>query len=172
VDLLTQETLRTLIQAHEPPCTSLYQPAQRHHPDNQQDPIRFRNLVRAIEDSLGQKYRRDTRALLAPLQAMATDAAFWNRTLDGLAVLAAPGYFRVFQFQRSVKEFGVVADSFHGGRGAPVDSRALIDARKRGQVGAAGLDVHEEEEGIFIRNLSERVLQDDVLARLLAFARD
>lgn len=55
------------------------------------------------------------------------------------------------------------------GRGALVDSRALIDALKRGQVGAAGLDVYEEEEGIFFRNLSDQVLQDDVLARLLTF---
>jgi D-lactate dehydrogenase len=55
------------------------------------------------------------------------------------------------------------------GRGAVVDSRALIDALKRGHVGAAGLDVYEEEAGIFFRNLSDRVLQDDVLARLLTF---
>lgn len=55
------------------------------------------------------------------------------------------------------------------GRGALVDSRALIDALKRGHVGAAGLDVYEEEEGLFFRNLSEQVLQDDVLARLLTF---
>ena len=55
------------------------------------------------------------------------------------------------------------------GRGALLDSRALIDALKRSQVGAAGLDVYEEEEGIFFRNLSDQVLQDDVLARLLTF---
>lgn len=55
------------------------------------------------------------------------------------------------------------------GRGALVDSRALIDALKRGHVGAAGLDVYEEEEGIFFQNLSDQVLQDDVLARLLTF---
>ncbi|HSK11049.1 MAG TPA: NAD(P)-dependent oxidoreductase, partial [Vicinamibacterales bacterium] len=55
------------------------------------------------------------------------------------------------------------------GRGALVDSRALIDALKRGRVGAAGLDVYEEEEGLFFRDLSDRVLQDDVLARLLTF---
>lgn len=54
-------------------------------------------------------------------------------------------------------------------RGALLDTRALIDALKRGHVGAAGLDVYEEEEGIFFRNLSDRVLQDDVLARLLTF---
>ena len=29
----------------EPPCLSLYQPTHRHHPDNLQDPIRFRNRM-------------------------------------------------------------------------------------------------------------------------------
>lgn len=55
------------------------------------------------------------------------------------------------------------------GRGALIDTRALIDALKREHIGAAGLDVYEEEEGVFFRNLSDRVLQDDVLARLLTF---
>jgi len=55
------------------------------------------------------------------------------------------------------------------GRGALIDSRALIDALKSGHVGGAGLDVYEEEEGIFFRDLSSKVLQDDVLARLLTF---
>jgi D-lactate dehydrogenase len=54
-------------------------------------------------------------------------------------------------------------------RGALIDSRALIDSLKTGHVGAAGLDVYEEEEGIFFQDLSNRVLQDDVLARLLSF---
>lgn len=55
------------------------------------------------------------------------------------------------------------------GRGALIDSRALIEALKRGHIGAAGLDVYEEEEGIFFQDLSGKVLQDDVLARLLTF---
>ena len=55
------------------------------------------------------------------------------------------------------------------GRGALIDSRALIEALKRGHIGAAGLDVYEEEEGIFFQDLSGQVLQDDVLARLLTF---
>jgi D-lactate dehydrogenase len=55
------------------------------------------------------------------------------------------------------------------GRGALIDSRALIAALKTGHVGAAGLDVYEEEEGIFFTDLSGQVLQDDTLARLLTF---
>ncbi len=54
-------------------------------------------------------------------------------------------------------------------RGALIDTPALVDALKSGHIGAAGLDVYEEEEGIFFQNLSEQVLQDDVLARLLTF---
>jgi D-lactate dehydrogenase len=54
-------------------------------------------------------------------------------------------------------------------RGALIDTRALIAALKTGQIGAAGLDVYEEEEGLFFRDLSNQVLQDDVLARLLTF---
>lgn len=55
------------------------------------------------------------------------------------------------------------------GRGALIDTKALIAALKTGHVGAAGLDVYEEEEGIFFADLSGEVLQDDVLARLMTF---
>lgn len=55
------------------------------------------------------------------------------------------------------------------GRGALIDTKALIQALKSGHVGAAGLDVYEEEEGIFFADLSNEVLQDDVLARLMTF---
>jgi D-lactate dehydrogenase len=55
------------------------------------------------------------------------------------------------------------------GRGALVETRALIAKLKTGHVGGAGLDVYEEEESIFFQNLSDSGLQDDVLARLLTF---
>jgi D-lactate dehydrogenase len=54
-------------------------------------------------------------------------------------------------------------------RGALVDAGAAIDALKSGQLGSLALDVYEEEGPIFFEDFSSRVLQDDVLARLLTF---
>ncbi|HET9467096.1 MAG TPA: 2-hydroxyacid dehydrogenase [Vicinamibacterales bacterium] len=54
-------------------------------------------------------------------------------------------------------------------RGALVDTGALIDGLKSGHVGSVGLDVYEEEEQLFFRDLSAQVIQDDVFARLLTF---
>lgn len=54
-------------------------------------------------------------------------------------------------------------------RGALIDTQAVLDALKSGQVGYLGLDVYEEEADLFFEDLSTRVIQDDVFARLLTF---
>jgi hypothetical protein len=111
---LVNVSLSELLQVQESPCLSLYQPTHRHYPENQQDPIRFRNLVKGLERSLGQKYpAREIQSLLQPFKSLVEDGEFWNRTLDGLAVLSAAGFSRVYRLQRSVPELFVVADSFH-----------------------------------------------------------
>jgi hypothetical protein len=114
MDSLVNDLAAVLIASPEPPCLSLYQPTHRHHPDNQQDPVRFGNLVKTLESSLRQKYTtRDVRPLLAPFHALAEKERFWNHTRDGLAVLSNPGTFRVYRLQRPVAELCVAADSFH-----------------------------------------------------------
>jgi len=55
------------------------------------------------------------------------------------------------------------------GRGALVDTPAVIEALKSGQVGSFALDVYEEEAKLFFEDRSHDVLTDDVFARLLTF---
>ena len=55
------------------------------------------------------------------------------------------------------------------GRGALIDTRAVIDGLKSGRIGYLGLDVYEEEEALFFQDHSFDVIQDDLFARLLTF---
>ncbi len=54
-------------------------------------------------------------------------------------------------------------------RGGLIDTHAVINALKTGKVGGIGLDVYEMEEGVFFHDLSNGLLQDDTLARLMIF---
>ncbi|MBT8140820.1 MAG: 2-hydroxyacid dehydrogenase [Gammaproteobacteria bacterium] len=55
------------------------------------------------------------------------------------------------------------------GRGALVDSKALIGGLKSQKIGFLGLDVYEEEAELFFEDLSDQVIQDDVFMRLMTF---
>nr|WP_294971475.1 2-hydroxyacid dehydrogenase [uncultured Pseudomonas sp.] len=70
---------------------------------------------------------------------------------------------------RSLRQMKRGAMLINTGRGALVDTPALIEALKSGQLGYLGLDVYEEEAEIFFADRSDLPLQDDVLARLLTF---
>ena len=54
-------------------------------------------------------------------------------------------------------------------RGALIDTDALIDGLVAGKFGGVGLDVYEEEEGIFYEDKSGEIMRDENLARLMTF---
>lgn len=54
-------------------------------------------------------------------------------------------------------------------RGKVVDTHALIEGLKSGWIGGVALDTYEEEEGVFMEDLSNKILLDDELSRLITF---
>ncbi len=54
-------------------------------------------------------------------------------------------------------------------RGGLVNTRDAIKALKSGLISALGIDVYEQEEKLFFRNLSEDIIQDDEIQRLMSF---
>ncbi|SAL79330.1 2-hydroxyacid dehydrogenase [Caballeronia telluris] len=54
-------------------------------------------------------------------------------------------------------------------RGALVDTEAVIDALRSGQLGGLAIDVYEQEAGVFFRDLSNTIINDDTLLRLMSF---
>lgn len=96
------------------PLISLYQPTHRHGPEMQQDLIRFKQLIKSIEGSLKENYpSKDIESLMKPFNTLAVDRAFWNNTMDGLAVLANKGKCIIYKLQLPVKELSAVGEKFH-----------------------------------------------------------
>lgn len=114
MNLLTRELIQELLSVSRVPCQSLYMPTHRSHPDNLQDPIRFKNLVKQLEESLLKQYSAiEVKKFLDPFITLGNNNEFWNHALDGLAVLSTIDLFKVIRLPISVEDLAVVADSFH-----------------------------------------------------------
>lgn len=110
----TRQHLNLLTAPHESPCVSLYQSTHRHRPLNQQDPVRYRNLLREMDTSLRRLYpARDVKPIMEPFEKLARDEDFWNGRTEGTALFGAPGMFQTLDLQQAVPDLLIVADSFH-----------------------------------------------------------
>lgn len=111
---ITRDQVTKFLAEQQPPCISLYLPTHRRHPENQQDPIRFKNLLQTLEKTLFKTFpERKMEEALTKLQALSHDVQFWNHRTDGLAILCSCENFQIFDLQRPVEELLVVTDSFH-----------------------------------------------------------
>jgi hypothetical protein len=104
--------LRNLIAARPGPCISLYAPVQ---PGGEQDPIRWKNLVREAEQRLEEAGTRgpEARDLLRPAAQLLDDGPFWQTGGNGLGYFLAPGFARRYRLGLSWPERVAVGRVFH-----------------------------------------------------------
>ena len=94
MDKITLDQLRqTFLGRHSGWCASLFMPTHRAGRDTEQDPIRFKNLLRQAEERLLAKGMRQAQVqnLLKGPQRLLQDQAFWRRQSDGLAIFFSEG---------------------------------------------------------------------------------
>lgn len=115
MEALTLDQLQALAKQTQDPSISIFMPTHRAGPDTQQDPIRFRNLLREAERRLldGGMGPREVGELLRPAHDLLEDSNFWRHQYDGLAVYVAPGDFHAFRLPFRVDELSAVARSYY-----------------------------------------------------------
>lgn len=115
MSLLTRESLRSLMEYAHHPCVSIYMPTHRTIPDNQQNPIRLKNLLKEAEVHLISRGVRSGRAgeLLRPAYDLLEDPGFWEHQRDGLAIFLSPEFLQHYEVPMQFEELVVAADLFH-----------------------------------------------------------
>lgn len=103
-----------LLNVESGPRLSLYLHTHRTQPERRDDPVRYRALVRRLQESLENAYDPATvESLMAPFKELSNDEVFWNARKEGIAVFCAPGFFEAHHLDRPVPDLAIVADSFH-----------------------------------------------------------
>jgi hypothetical protein len=115
MDTLTREDLKVLVETEGEWCVSILMPTVRTGTEVQQNPIRFRNLLRDAENQLSQLGVRPPQVeqVLKPAQAMLNEAGVWREMGDGLAVFSSPDHFSFHRLPIVFEEFVVVKRRFY-----------------------------------------------------------
>ncbi|HOE70850.1 MAG TPA: hypothetical protein PLE10_04665 [Brevefilum sp.] len=94
------------------PCVSITLPTHRTAPENRQDPVRVKNLVReAVNRLLNEFPKREVEPILISLEKLAEDIDY-NYLLDGLVLYANQDFSRSFVLPFTVPERVVIDDTF------------------------------------------------------------
>ncbi len=114
MSLLTLEELQNLTGPHEGLCISLYMPTIAKSDQNQQNPIRLKNLEDDAEEQLEQAglEKQKIDALLAPINNLVLDAQFWQYQDSGLVIFRSEDLFQVYQLPIGIDEQVLVQDRF------------------------------------------------------------
>jgi len=114
MNLFSIDELKTLLEKPSGSCVSIYMPTHRMGTTTQQDPIRFKNLMRQAEELLvgGGMRGQAARDLLEQAKKL-DNSEFWQYQSDGLAIFISTNVFRYYCLPVNFEELVVVTDRFH-----------------------------------------------------------
>ena len=115
MDIITRQDLRNLMVKNTGWNISIYLPTIKGSKEAHQNPIRFKNQIRKVEERLIETSLslRETQKLLEPLQTLLRDDIFWSFQDDGLAVFLSSDTFSYYRLPLSFQDLVVVNYRFH-----------------------------------------------------------
>lgn len=113
--MISKDDLAALAGVEAKPSVSIYLPTHEKGREIAQDPIRLKNALANVNARLVEAGHRkpEADAFLEPAYELVRDEAFWRHQGPGLAVFAAPGFFRYHQLPIEVPDLQEVGPSFH-----------------------------------------------------------
>ena len=114
METFTRRDLQALMEPRDGWCVSIYMPTQRKGADQQQNPVRLKNLIREAQRLLSGSEVEVSQAkgLLAPARELLAQHDFWQHQSDGLAVFLTADLFRNYRLPVPFEEKVVAARRF------------------------------------------------------------
>ncbi|HKG55153.1 MAG TPA: hypothetical protein VKB04_12900, partial [Anaerolineales bacterium] len=114
MDILNPTDLQSLIAQQGKWCISIYMPTHRVGREQQQDPIRLKNLLAEAETKLiaNGLRRPKVQELMKPAEELLWDKDFWQHQSDGLAIFLSNDFWVNYRLPAAFEEFLVISKSF------------------------------------------------------------
>jgi hypothetical protein len=166
--LFSIDELATLATVSDDTCVSIFLPTERRGVETQQNPIRFKNLLREAEEKLIDTGMRgqDARDLLKPVQEL-DEYEFWQHQSDGLAIFISSNVLSYYCVPLNFSELVVVSERFHLKPLLPLltgDGQFYILALSQNQVRlfqGSRYSVHEMDLENVPQSIAEALKYDD-----------
>ena len=115
MDILNPADLKSLASQQGKWCVSLYMPTHRVGREQQQDPIRLKNLLAEAETKLlaNGLRRPKVQKLMRPAEELLWNDDFWRHQSDGLAIFVSNDFRVVYRLPIEFKELLMITNNFH-----------------------------------------------------------
>ena len=168
MDILNPAALKSLIAQQGKWCVSLYMPTQRAGQEQQQNPIRLKNLLAEAEASLlaNGVRRPEAQKLMLPAEELLWNREFWQHQGDGLAIFLTNDFHKVYRLPIAFEESINTGNSFHikpllPSLGRGIRFYVLAVSLKNMRLFEANADTISEIELNFVTNIEETLRLDD-----------